>query len=154
GVKFLNNFVHHNLGDGIWYDTNYTAQALVEGNLVEDNGRSGIDLEAVNGATVRNNTVRRNSGDGVFVFRSQNIQTYNNLLEGNLGGIEYYIYCEELLPGEDLQNNASYDNTITVGTLFDYPWATALSVQRSSTCPSTWAEPYLNGSKNLTFSRN
>jgi parallel beta-helix repeat protein len=151
GVKFLNNFVHHNLGDGIWYDSNYTAQALVEGNLVEDNGRAGIDIEAVNGAIVRNNTIRRNLDDGVFIFRSQYIQTYNNLLDSNLGGVEYYFICETLLPGEALQNNATYDNTIIISSAYSSTWGAGLTLHN---CDSTQAAPYLNGSKNLTFSRN
>ena len=37
-VTFRNNFVHHNVGDGIWFDFNNT-NALIEGNRVEDNGR-------------------------------------------------------------------------------------------------------------------
>ena len=37
-MTFRNNFVHHNVGDGIWYDGDNTG-ALVEGNRVEDNGR-------------------------------------------------------------------------------------------------------------------
>ena len=58
-MTFRNNFVHHNLGDGIWYDSDNTG-ALVEGNRVEDNGRNGIFYEASNGVTIRNNTLRRN----------------------------------------------------------------------------------------------
>ena len=61
-VTFRNNFVHHNLGDGIWYDGDNTG-TLVEGNRVEDNGRNGIFYEASNGGIIRNNTVRRNAGD-------------------------------------------------------------------------------------------
>ena len=67
-VTFRNNFVHHNIGDGIWYDTNTNAGALIEGNRVEDNGRNGIFFEASIGATIRNNTVRRNRGRrGVYL---------------------------------------------------------------------------------------
>jgi parallel beta-helix repeat protein len=150
-VTFRNNFVHHNLLDGIWYDTNYAAAARIEGNLVEDNGRAGIDLEATNGAIVRNNTIRRNADDGVFIFRSQNVETYSNTIEGNLGGVEYFILCEPMLPGEDLANNSTHDNTITVGTTFSYPWAAGFSFQQG--CPEV-IEPYLNGSKNLTFTNN
>ena len=95
-VTFRNNFVHHNLGDGIWYDTNPNAGALIEGNRVEDNGRNGISFEASIGATIRNNTVRRNAGDAVLISMSQNAQIYNNTLEGNFGGIEYFLNCDSL----------------------------------------------------------
>ena len=40
-VTFRNNFVHHNVGDGIWYNGGNPG-ALVEGNRVEDNGANGI----------------------------------------------------------------------------------------------------------------
>ena len=94
-VTFRNNFVHHNLGDGIWYDSN-NAGALIEGNRVEDNGRNGIFFEASIGATIRNNTVRRNAGDGVLISMSQNAQIYNNTLEGNFSGIAYFLNCDAL----------------------------------------------------------
>ena len=55
-VTFRNNFVHHNAGDGIWYDSNNNAGALIEGNRVEDNGRTGIFFEISIGAIIRNNT--------------------------------------------------------------------------------------------------
>src|SRR4030095_7281430 len=66
-VAFRNNFVHHNIRDGIWYDTNPNAGALIDGNRVEDNGRNGIFFEASIGATISNNTVRRTPGDGIFI---------------------------------------------------------------------------------------
>ena len=67
-VTFRNNFVHHNVGDGIWYNTNPNAGALIEGNRVEDNGRNGIFFEASIGATIRNNTVRRTARErGVYL---------------------------------------------------------------------------------------
>ena len=93
GVTFRDNFVHHNLGDGIWYDTNPNAGALIEGNRVEDNGRDGISFEASIGATIRNNTVRRNANAAVFISMSQNAQIYNNSLEANFGGIQYFLNC-------------------------------------------------------------
>jgi parallel beta-helix repeat protein len=75
-VAFRNNFVHHNLRDGIWYDTNSNAGAVIDSNRVEDNGRIGISFESSVGATISNNTVRRNAGDGIFISMSQNAQIY------------------------------------------------------------------------------
>jgi hypothetical protein len=54
--------------------------------------------------------------------------------------------------GEDVKNNAAYDNTVVVGTQ-TYAYASGLSYTFSS-CSSTQLAPYLNGSKNLTFSRD
>jgi parallel beta-helix repeat protein len=49
-VTFRNNFVHHNQGDGIWYDGG-NAGTVIEGNRVEDNARNGIFYEASNGSS-------------------------------------------------------------------------------------------------------
>jgi parallel beta-helix repeat protein len=149
-VTFRNNFVHHNVRDGIWYDTNANAGAVVDGNRVEDNGRNGIFFEASIGATISNNAIRRNMWDGVIISMSQNVQIYGNTLEGNFGGIEYFLNCD-VLAGNDLKNNSAHDNTIVVGTQ-NYPYASGVSAL--SSCTSTQVAPYLNGSKNLTFSRN
>ena len=91
-VTFRNNFVHHNLGDGIWYDGG-NPNALVEGNRVEDNGRNGIFYEASNGLVIRNNTVRRSGDTGVFISTSQNAEIYNNTLENNFRSITYFVNC-------------------------------------------------------------
>jgi len=149
-VTFRNNFVHHNVRDGIWYDTNANAGAVVDGNRVEDNGRNGIFFEASIGATISNNAIRRNMWDGVIISMSQNVQIYGNTLEGNFGGIEYFLNCD-VLAGNDLKNNSAHDNTIVVGTQ-NYPYASGVSAL--SSCTSTQVAPYLNGSKNLTFSRD
>jgi parallel beta-helix repeat protein len=135
----------------IWYDSNTNAGALIDGNRVEDNGRNGISFEASIGTTIRTNTVRRNASDGVFISMSQNAQIYNNTLEANFGGIEYFLNCDSLSLGEDVKNNAAYDNTFVVGTQ-NYTYASAFSYL--SSCPSAQVASYLNGSKNLTFSRN
>ncbi len=149
-VVFRNNFVHHNLGDGIWYDTNSNAGALIDGNRVEDNGRDGISFEASIGATIRNNTVRRSGDAAVFISMSQNAQIYNNTLDANFGGIQYFLNCESLSSGEDVKNNAAHDNTVVVGTQSS-AYATGFG---STSCTSGQQTPYLNGDKKLTFSHN
>ena len=136
-VTFRDNFVHHNERDGIWYDSNTNAGALIEGNRVEDNGRNGISFEAGIGATIRNNTVRRNAGDAVFISMSQNAQIYNNSLEANFGGIEYYLHCDFLSPEDDVKNNAAYANTVVVGTQ-SFAYASAFS---STACTSAQLGP-------------
>jgi parallel beta-helix repeat protein len=150
-VTFRNNFVHHNVGTGIWYDSNNTA-ALIEGNRVEDNGAMGIFYEISSDATIRANTIRRNAEAGIMLSVSKNVEIYDNTLEHNFRGITYFLNCPSLggPTNFDLTNNTARDNTITVGTqsgayasLFSY-----------GNCTSTQAVPYLNGSKNLTFSRN
>jgi parallel beta-helix repeat protein len=151
-VTFRNNFVHHNAGTGIYYDTNNTG-ALIEGNRVEDNGWIGIFYEISSDGIIRNNTIRRNAEAGVFLSVSKNVQVYNNTLDNNFRGITYYLNCPSVggPTNFDLTNNTAHDNTITVGT---QSGAFASVFSYSSDCTSTQAAPYLNGSKNLTFSYN
>ena len=151
-VTFRNNFVHHNIGDGIWYDGG-NPDALVEGNRVEDNGRNGIFYEASSGIVVRNNTVRRSGDTGVFVSTSQNAQIYNNTLENNFRSIVYFVNCGATADGRnlDLRNNSAWDNAIRIGT---QSGAFGNGFSYTSDCTSTQVAAYLNGSKNLTFSRN
>lgn len=137
--------------DGIWYDTNTNAGAVIEGNRVEDNGRIGISFESSIGVTIRNNTVRRSAGDGIFISMSQNAQIYSNTLDSNFGGIEYFLNCDSLSLGEDVKNNTAYDNTVVVSTQ-SYAYGSGFSYL--SSCTSTQLASYLNGSKNLTFSGN
>jgi parallel beta-helix repeat protein len=151
-VTFRNNFVHHNYGGGIWYDSDNTG-ALVEGNRVEDNGWMGIFYEISSGAIIRDNTIRRNGDTGLYLSVSKNTQIYNNTLEHNFRGITYFLNCASLGGGQigfDLTNNTAHDNTITVGTQSG-ALATAINYIN---CSAAQVAPYLNGSKNLTFSHN
>jgi hypothetical protein len=81
---------------------------------------------------------------------SQNAQIYNNSLEANVGGIEYFLNCDSLPSGEDVKNNAAYDNTVVVGTQ-NSAYANGF---KSTSCTSGQLTPYLNGAKKLTFSHN
>jgi len=146
GVVVRNNFVHHNRKDGIWFDTNYTSTAIVDGNRVEDNGRDGISIEATNGATVRNNTLRRNQ-EGLLIYRSQNTQLYGNVLEANGIAMQYYVTCDGL-PGEDLANNSAHDNTITV------PVDGYANGFMSSICTADQLIPYLTDQRKNDYDRN
>ena len=151
-VTFRNNFVHHNVGDGIWYDES-NANALVEGNRVEDNGRNGIFYEAGLGSIIRNNTVRRSADTGIFISTSMNGQIRQNILEDNFRGITYFINCGALSEGRgrDLTNNTAQDNTIRVGT---QSGAFANGFSYTGDCTASQIAEYRDGSKNLTFSRN
>jgi parallel beta-helix repeat protein len=120
-VTFRGNFLHHNQGPGIWYDSNNTG-ALIENNRVEDNGSEGIFYEISGSATIRNNIVRRSGDTGIFISTSRDNQIYNNTLEDNFRGITFLVNCPSVGSGGpgslffDLINNSAHDNTIVVGT--------------------------------------
>src|SRR4030095_5123112 len=88
-VTFRNNFVHHNAGAGIWYDSDNTG-GLVEGNRVEDNGWIGIFYEISTDGIIHNNIIRRSGDAAVFLSTSKNTQVYNNTIENNFRGITYF----------------------------------------------------------------
>lgn len=151
-VTFRNNFLHHNAGDAIWYDANNTG-ALIEGNLVEDNGQMGIFYEISGDAIIRNNIIRRSGDTAVFISTSKNTEIYNNTLEHNARGITYFLNCSPVGGGTigwDLANNSAHDNSVTVGTQSG-AFATVFSY---TLCDPAQVVPYTNGSKNLTFFRN
>jgi len=150
-VTFRNNFVHHNQGDGIWYDGGNPG-AVVEGNRVEDNVRNGIFYEASNGSIIRNNTVRRSGDTGIFISTSQNAEIYGNTVENNFRAITYFVNCGGMVGRDiDLQNNWSHDNTIRVGT---QSGAFATGMSYTADCTPAQVTTYHNGSKNLKFTHN
>jgi len=151
-VTFRSNFVHHNVGDGIWYDGGNPG-AVIERNRVDDNRRNGIFYEASTDGVIRDNTVRRSGDTGVFISASQNVEIHHNQLDANVRGIIYFIDCGVMSPDRalDLTNSSAHDNTIRVGS---QRGAIANGFTYTSSCHATQLAAYLNGSKRLTFSHN
>ena len=88
------NTVHHNLGPGLWTDTDNRG-TLYENNIVEDNRGSGIFHEVSYAAVIRNNSLRRNGEDsgvwsggaGILISASSDVEVYGNLVEDNANAI-------------------------------------------------------------------
>jgi parallel beta-helix repeat protein len=91
-VTVRDNFVHHNWGNGIWFDVdNYGG--VIRGNTVEDNEFSGIYVEISRQVLVENNIVNRNGRNhatdnwrvvaGISVDTSSDITVRNNTLANN-----------------------------------------------------------------------
>ena len=99
-VTFRNNFVHHNVGDGIWYDFNNNAgrdsSKATASRITDATGLSSRSASAPPSGTTPSGAMRE---DGVLISVSQNAQIYNNLLEANFGGIEYFLNCGSLRRG-------------------------------------------------------
>ena len=57
--QFIDNWVHHNGGPGIWFDID-TYDSVVTGNLSESNEVMGMFIEASFGATISHNVFRDN----------------------------------------------------------------------------------------------
>ena len=151
-VTFRDNFVHHNRGDGIWYDGDNIG-SIIERNLVEDHQGSGIFYEISGGGVIANNVVRRSGEHGVFISTSKDVEIYMNSVEDNFRGIQYFVDCSRVGGGAigwDLANDLAHDNLVSVGGASG-SYASGLSL---SACAPTQFAAYVNGSKRLLFANN
>lgn len=138
-----NNWVHSNLGHGIWLDIN-NRNALIEFNVFEYNYGSGMFDELSNGTTVRNNVFRGNrqgnetlghwGGAEIMIANSQRGRVYENdiTIEGTsravvmifeLSRAEYpfrdYVVSENVLRFNNAPQyvNATLADVVTGGEL-------------------------------------
>jgi hypothetical protein len=83
-----NNWSHHNIGDGWWFDWDNT-NAVVHGNVFENNSRFGLFYEASYDAKIFDNKLLNNgrsrkwSGSGLWIETSKNVDVYDNRFSGN-----------------------------------------------------------------------
>ena len=111
-VTFRNNFVHHNAGAGIWYDSDNTG-ALIEGNRVEDNGRTA---SATRSAAAPSSATTRSAGAAIPASSSPRQRTRRftaTRSRTTFRGITYFVNCPSVGAGAisfDLANNSSHDN--------------------------------------------
>lgn len=94
GVVWRANWVHHNVGPGIWSDGN-VHDVLYEDNIVVGNTGPGIFHEISWDATIRDNVVRGNDtevkgescfwGSQIHVNNSQNVRIIGNHVRSGLG---------------------------------------------------------------------
>jgi parallel beta-helix repeat protein len=111
------NWVHHNLGPGLWSDTENNG-TVYEGNVIEDNEGPGIFHEVSGSAIIRNNVIRRNGfdhqawlwGSGILIASSDSIDIYGNRLEGNYNGIT--LVQQDRENGHVVANVSVHDNTL------------------------------------------
>jgi len=151
-VTFRDNVVHHNRFDGIWYDGDNIG-SVIEGNSVEDNPGSGIFYEISGRGVIRNNVVRR-SEHGVFISTSRDVEIYNNTLEDNFRGIQYFVTCSAVGGGAigwDLVNDIAHGNIVKVSAVTG-SYASGLSY--TPDCVPRQIAAYVNGSKRLQFADN
>lgn len=117
-TTFRYNFIHDNLGAGIWHDGDNTG-VLIESNLIQDNGQHGIIHEISGSATMRNNRILRNAITGIFLSTSKNVTVTGNYLEDNLQSLNLLANMAAVgggVIGWDLANNTVSGNTVVVGS--------------------------------------
>jgi parallel beta-helix repeat protein len=111
-VTFRGNFVHHNLADGVWYDTNNAAGSVIEDNRVEDNGRMGIDWEANTDGIIRNNIVSRSGDADIFLSVSRRAEVYSNVLT-TTGNNAFWVFVDSAT-GLTSADHYVHDNRATL----------------------------------------
>lgn len=90
------NYVHDNLGNGLWMDIN-NLDPLVEANRVVNNALAGIFIEISCGGSIKDNDVIGNgfgsrrpeamNSSGIFVSTSPGVEVTENRVVGNAKGI-------------------------------------------------------------------
>jgi hypothetical protein len=87
GARFVRNYVHHNIGPGLWCDIE-CRNVLYEENEVEYNYGAGIFHEISFAAVIRKNVVRFNGqahkpwfwGSEILIAASERVQVYENIV--------------------------------------------------------------------------
>lgn len=93
-LRVIDNYVHHNIGPGLWTDID-NVNTLYDSNLVVANYHAGIKHEISYDAVITNNIVDGNgwgnpenvAGAGIFVSSSPNVEVVGNHVSGNYHGI-------------------------------------------------------------------
>lgn len=90
--RVSNNRVHHNYGDGIWFDWG-NDDNLIERNIVAYNEGFGIQYEASSRAIIRDNEVYGNGQRGIYLIHSRDSVVAHNLVAFN--GLEGVAIVDE-----------------------------------------------------------
>ena len=151
GHRIRRNYFH-NTYVGSWFDGDNT-DVIIEDNRYEDITWQAIFYEISQLGIIRRNTIRR-SETGLLISTSKRVEVYENVLEDNWRGIQYFLNCSALGGGKigfDLAENITHDNTIRVGTRSG-SYASLFSYQ--GICLPATVVPYANGSKSNLFQSN
>ncbi len=126
GAVVRDNYVHDNIGRGLWADVN-AYDSLFEGNVVVSNTHAGIFYEISYVAMIRDNYVAANGyghsgwlwGGGIVVAGSPDVEIYNNTLVNNADGIsivEQDRSSDPALYGPHITKNTYvHNNHVTMG---------------------------------------
>jgi parallel beta-helix repeat protein len=161
GLVLRNNYVHDNVGAGLWMDLN-NINTVIEGNQVELNGSEGIAIEISYKTAIFNNTVTNNGWSdprsrytwlwnaGIGIHASSEVEVYGNTVSDNYAGIAAIEQDRRKEPTNFgphiVQNLDVHDNLITqtnvprvtgelsvaAGIVTDIPGNTAIFVSRNN----------------------
>ncbi|WP_187148877.1 right-handed parallel beta-helix repeat-containing protein [Candidatus Korobacter versatilis] len=102
------NYVHDNLGTGLWEDM-YNTDSVVENNT-SINNLVGIAEEFASNLTLRNNVVRGNRKMGILISLSRYAEVYGNTAEVPVNGIDAIRVAEGQRDGMNTHDVHVHDN--------------------------------------------
>ncbi len=125
GMKFIgngglhdstvaNNMVHHNRGDGIWFDWGNEANRVKQ-NIVAYNEGFGIHYEASARASIVDNRVFANRQRGIYLPHSRDSEVAHNLVVAN--GLEGIAIVDEKREDPEGKLNLRPDNNMVMANL-------------------------------------
>ncbi|MFC7663584.1 right-handed parallel beta-helix repeat-containing protein [Methylorubrum suomiense] len=128
------NYSHDNNGYGLWTDIN-NINTLYEGNTVANNLSGGINHEISYAATIRDNVLTGNGGEGVGwlwnggiqIQNSKNVDVYRNYVDASEGGNAITMIQQDRGTGSHgawtTTGNSVHDNVIVDRTPGEGPRA-------------------------------
>lgn len=143
------------LNDIVWYDGDNT-NGLIEDNLFNGcSGESGIAIhyEISAQAVIRRNRIDYCPGTAIFISTSHTIEVYDNITVGANYGLNAYVDCDAVGGGVvvwDTHHVHFYDNRVYV----DAGHLRGAVFTPAGSCDSMEDDPYLDGSKDITFENN
>lgn len=87
GITVRDSDVSYNDGPGIWVDLDVEFVTVI-GNLVEHNGRAGVEIELSANVEVLDNVVLDNGEAGIWVLESQHVRVAHNASLRNQNAVE------------------------------------------------------------------
>jgi hypothetical protein len=123
-ATFRGNHIHHNVGPGIWCDSN-CRDIVYDNNIIEHNKGAGIFHKVGFKATIRDNQLRHNGfgdrtwfwGSEIQVAASQDVEVHGNTVTVGTGGCGI-VLIDQSLPSASggkykTRNNAIHHNAMT-----------------------------------------
>jgi parallel beta-helix repeat protein len=123
GLTAQGNYVHDNVGIGIWFDGG-SRGIVVENNTIENNAKNGISYEVSQTGTIQSNVITGNGfgtswewmgGTGIQINESDHVVVADNFVAGNYRQIVMGMSPRTVHGGNthpDLNNNFVHNNVI------------------------------------------
>lgn len=123
-VQLVNNYVHHNIGPGLWCDIN-CKDLLFANNTIIGNTKAGVYYEISYNAVIRDNYVEGNGlgftpwlwGGGIVISSSAHVEIYGNTVVNNgdgIGAVEQSRPESAAYGPHIIENLYVHDNTVTM----------------------------------------